>query len=37
MQLGDLRSWVVYAAEWSTQINDLTAFSTELNEDGFFE
>jgi hypothetical protein len=29
------RSWVINAAEWSTQLGDLTAFSTGLNEDGF--
>jgi hypothetical protein len=35
--LGGQRSWVVNAAGWSTQMNDLTAFSTELNENDFFD
>jgi hypothetical protein len=36
-QLGGQRSWVVNAAEWSTQLDGLTAFSAGLNGDGFFK
>jgi hypothetical protein len=36
-RLGGQRGWVVNAAGWSTQMNDLTAFSTELNENDFFD